>query len=140
MTIKDTDLAWAAGFFDGEGYVTIGRRNHKGYIGHYLRVGVNHVAPEPIVKLHELFGGKVEYTDKVVGNRKPRYRWILNTRAANEFLTTIKPYLINKIKEAELADTFQSSINPKNSKTLSEEVHVFREQLKQELMSMNRDS
>ena len=46
------EVAWAAGFFDGEGYVTIQygytkSPNGKRYHRHTLRIGINHVAPEP---------------------------------------------------------------------------------------------
>ena len=56
-------LAWAAGFFDGEGYVTIQERNSKVngkyYKSYYLRVGLKHVAPTPIYELQKLFGGTI---------------------------------------------------------------------------------
>ncbi len=137
MTIEEKDLAWAAGFFDGEGYITISRRNHRGYTGHYLRVGINHVAREPLDKFVELFGGKLEYTDKVVGNRKPRYRWIASTSRAAEVLVLLQPYIINKGREISLALQFQNSINPGNNQRLSEDVVLFRETIKQELMAQN---
>ena len=58
------DLAWAAGFFDGEGYVTIYKKvvkpkkeTHKEYINHRLRIGLNHVAPEPVYELSRILVG-----------------------------------------------------------------------------------
>ena len=82
---NEIDIAWSAGFFDGEGFITIGRRSGK-YRGHYLRVGVNHVAIGPLLKLQEIFGGKIQYEEKVKGNRKPRHRWIVNTVNAKNAL------------------------------------------------------
>ena len=49
------EVCWAAGFFDGEGYITIQERGHKDYVGFYLRIGVNHVAIEPLLELQRLF-------------------------------------------------------------------------------------
>ena len=52
------DLAWCAGFFDGEGFVTIQERKStvkdKIYRGYYLRIGVNHVAVEPLNELYKI--------------------------------------------------------------------------------------
>lgn len=51
--ITNEQLAWAAGFFDGEGYISIVARNNKvndkHYTHQYLRVGINHVDPRPFL-------------------------------------------------------------------------------------------
>lgn len=134
------DLAWAAGFFDGEGFVTIGRRNTKingkEYKGHYLRVGINHVAPEPIYEMHKLFGGKVQSGHKTQGNRKPRFRWIVSTRNAANVLKQLMPYLRNKNKAAELGLEFQATIVDKPYK-VDPGILLYREMLKHELVLCN---
>lgn len=134
--ISEVDLAWCAGFFDGEGYVTISRRNHKGYTGHYLRVGINHVAPEPLYKFVELFGGKLEYDDKCKGNRKPRYRWAKSTSSALSVLEQLEPYLLNKQNVVKIAREFQNTMT-KSTKKLSDEVIEFRESCKLQMMAVN---
>lgn len=136
------DLAWAAGFFDGEGYITIGRRNTKAksgvrYTGHYLRIGINHVAPEPLHEMQRIFGGKIEYSDKVIGNRKPRSRWTANTRQAAETLKQLMPYFRNKQRAAELGLEFQSTIASENGQSLSPATRLYRELLKEQLVLCN---
>jgi len=133
------ELSWAAGFFDGEGYVTIQRRIHpKGYIGHYLRVGINHVAPEPLIEMQRIFGGRIEKQnpESVSGNRHPRHRWTLSTSQAAEALKQMMPYFRNKQNVASLALDFQQTIQS-NKQKLSEEVYAKRELLKDQITKLN---
>lgn len=136
------ELAWCAGFFDGEGYVTIQRRQvkykDKIYQGHYLRIGINHVAPEPLLEMQRMFGGKIEKQnpDKVVGNRKPRHRWTLSTETAKTALIRMMPYFKNKNKAAELGLKLQETMQS-NKKTVSEDLLNYRDYLKQELQKLN---
>lgn len=133
------ELSWAAGFFDGEGYVTIQRRVHpKGYTGHYLRIGVNHVAPEPLLELQRIFGGKIEKQnpETVVGNRKVRSRWTLSTSSAAEALKQMMPYLKNKNKAASIGLDFQQTIQPTKQALLPEIVEK-RESFKIALQELN---
>jgi hypothetical protein len=108
------ETAWAAGFFDGEGYVNIQRRhqkyNGKSYRGHYLRIGINHVAPEPLVEMQRLFGGSIEKQslESVRGSRKPRHRWVTSSSNAKEALIRMLPYMKNKNKVAALGIDFQT--------------------------------
>lgn len=137
------NLAWAAGFFDGDGYVCIQRRkqtiNGKVYIGHYLRAGVNHVGLEPVRFCHKLFGGSLELQTKTQGNRKPRWQWCVNTKQAEKFLVQIMPYLHNKQRAAEIGLELQRTMLPNKTKWLgvSVEVRLLREMLRDELITLN---
>lgn len=132
------ELAWAAGFFDGEGYITISRRNTKGYTGHYLKVGINHVNPKPLIEIQRLLGGllKAQNPDKVIGNRKPRYSWSVSTSAAAEVLKQLMPYLNNKNEAAEIGLEFQKTVS-KDKKKTSQEITDLREELKAKLQLHN---
>ena len=129
--------AYAAGFFDGEGYCTIGRRNCNGYIGHYLRIGVNHVRRAPLDFMASLYGGSVRLDNNPTGNRKPRYVWCISTRKAQAALMQMRPYLVNKVEEAQLCIEFQNRINPGRSTSITEEEATIREAFKQRLMKLN---
>lgn len=135
---KAHDLAWAAGFFDGEGFVTIQRRSYRGYKSHYLRVGINHVNPEPLYKFQKLFGGTVraQNPDKVVGNRKQRHSWSTSCKKAKEALIQMAPYFVNKNEVASLGIDLQNSISGSTSPT-PEELYNYRESIKQEIMRLN---
>ena len=60
---KSHRLAWAAGFIDGDGHITVQNRTtkHKDkvYTGQYLRVGASQAALPPLEELQRLFGGSI---------------------------------------------------------------------------------
>jgi hypothetical protein len=132
------EISWAAGFFDGEGYINIQKRSHPKYLGYYLRIGINHVAVEPLLEMQRLFGGSIEKQDpaKVVGNRKPRHRWVTGTKNAANALKQMLPYMRNKNKVSGLALDFQSTIS-ENKQPLSQEIQNKREWLKTEITRLN---
>lgn len=135
------EISWAAGFFDGEGFVSIQKRKHvyktgKTYTGHYLRIGINHVAPEPLQEMQRLFGGTLSKSEKVVGNRKPRWRWQMNCSLAADALKRMLPYFKNKNKAAELGLELHNSMS-NSTKELKEELIIYRELLKEKLINLN---
>lgn len=132
------EVAWAAGFFDGEGYIVIQERSHLKYIGFYLRIGINHVAIEPLLEMKRLFGGSIEKQnpEKVVGNRKPRHRWTANTQNAADILKQLMPYLKNKNKVAEVALEFQQTIQ-QHKRKVPNEVQILRKLYKERLQYLN---
>jgi hypothetical protein len=133
---KSHEFAWAAGFFDGEGWVKIQKRGSKKYLGYYLRIGINHVDPAPLYKLQKLFGGSVRHDKKVNGNRKPRYVWTLSTKNAKEFLSALMPYLVNKREVASLGLEFQDTIGATGQK-VSEDTQLFRALLADRIKYLN---
>lgn len=132
------EISWAAGFFDGEGYINIQKRSHPFYIGYYLRIGINHVAPEPVMEMQRLFGGTLvkQKKESVTGNRKPRYKWVTGTANAANALKQMLPYMKNKNRVAALALDFQHTIGPRGKLT-SNEIQLFREKTKDEIQRLN---
>ena len=136
------EVAWAAGFFDGEGYITIQERNSKingiSYRGYYLRIGINHVALEPLLEMQRLFGGTIRLQKEasVVGNRKQRSTWCLSCNHAKEVLIRLMPYLKNKNKVAEIGITFQNTMGNHGQRTTPDQ-QDYRESLKILITSMN---
>jgi hypothetical protein len=94
--MNSTDLAYIAGWFDGEGYIII---NDHGS----LVVGASNTFLPVLQLLHLNFGGSV--VDKVrPQNTKPIYQWYLKANNnALSFLLQIAPYLNEKRPQAELA-------------------------------------
>jgi len=133
---KSHKLAWAAGFFDGDGYVTVQVRGGK-YKGHYIVAGVNHVGEAPIHELIKMFGGKFrkQNIEKVVGNRKQRIEWKLTCSSAKKFLTAILPYLVNKIEVVEKVLELQETMGTTNK--VSKETLELRDKLKKEVQYLN---
>ncbi len=138
------DVAWAAGFFDGEGFVTIQKRNTKAksgkrYESYYLRIGINHVAVEPLNEMFRIFGGTIrkQSAHSVVGNRHQRHSWQMSCSQAKEALITMMPYFRNKQKAAELGIELQNTMSDIKTKT-SEETNLYRAMLKDKLQTLNK--
>ena len=94
--LSPIDLAWAAGLFDGEGWVTV-RRDAT-----IVEVGISMTDVRPIEKIRTMFGGsKCPKHDR----RTPRhsiFSWQVTSSRANRFLCAIRPYLVLKSEVADL--------------------------------------
>jgi hypothetical protein len=100
------DLAYLAGFFDGEGCV---RAREDGHIG----VVVSQVGAVPLSRFQELFGGNVRELRRPAS---PLWRsvsqWALYGRRSINFLEAVLPYLTVKAEQARLAIQLQRLIPP----------------------------
>lgn len=136
------DLAWCAGFFDGEGFVTIQLRNSKvngkRYSGYYLRIGINHVAIEPLKEIQRVLGGTIrqQTAHTVVGNRKQRHSWQMGCQAAKSALIQMMPYFKNKQKVAELGIELQNTMGKHGQRT-TPELQLYRGMLKDKISILN---
>ena len=72
---RSHQLAWAAGFIDGDGFITIQNRsqmvNGKKYTGYYVRLGCCQASEVPLKELQRLFGGVIR--EKNAGPNKENY-------------------------------------------------------------------
>lgn len=104
-------LAWAAGFFDGEGCVLVSER--KSAVGHsssfQLYTTVTQQNPTALYKFKERFGGSVT-PDKTATKGYDRkhgdflcWRWKASSVEAFNFLKVIQPYTIAKAEQVVLA-------------------------------------
>ena len=97
---KQIELSYLAGFFDGEGSIFLAKNKPRGssvnYIYH-LVVSAGNKNYEVLKKLKDLFGGSIYKCSDV-------YKWGTTTRQAQLAAKTLKPYLIIKRKQAELAE------------------------------------
>ena len=91
--MNEVEVAWAAGFFEGEGTIALPSLQHA-------LVRVVQKSKEPLAKLQELFGGVVGVEKH---SERPYYRWQLNTRKALPFLEAIAPYIVTELRRKEIA-------------------------------------
>ncbi|MBM3118943.1 MAG: hypothetical protein FJ006_05225 [Chloroflexi bacterium] len=107
---KGARLAYLAGFFDGEGCVTVVKgKNHLGNIQYSLRVIVSNTN-EYVLKMYQFsFGGRIQKHK----HNKPKWRdcyfWQLSSTQAYTFLKCVYPYLTLKKSQADLAFEFQEN-------------------------------
>jgi hypothetical protein len=95
--LTDTQLAYLAGFFDGEGCICISKGT--------LSVAIAQVAPEMLYFIRAHYGGCIVTLHKSAKNPKwhDAEQWTAKTRGARMFLLDILPYLVIKKEEAEKA-------------------------------------
>lgn len=109
------ERAYAAGFFDGEGHITIAAKTVKGARGlcYTMRVGASQNNPRPLYWLQTRWGGSVNAVKRRTTAANTTYVWMCFTKQAAVFLRDVMPYLQVKRRRAQLALRFQSILfNP----------------------------
>lgn len=112
--MRPEELAYWAGFFDGEGHVELAHTNPSRYnrYGKYMfQVWLDQWTDSPDVYFSQLldtFGGRV-IAHKGVGNV---YRWYIGGEDGRRFLETLLPYLRDKKRTAELGIELQKRMQP----------------------------
>jgi len=101
-------LAWAAAWVDTEG--SIGMRADRSdplrtSARYRVRVDVSQVVSAPLLLLQQGFGGAVTGPHRHAsnGNGRPIYRYIVQDRKADALLRAVRPYLLVKAAQADLA-------------------------------------
>lgn len=107
MRVSEIDLAYIAGFFDGEGCVAIDLAKHAGINKQQLTVTIVNTYKPLIDELHSHYGGSIMESN----GRFIAYRLCWRSRKAARFLQDVLPYLKIKRAEAELALEFQAHIS-----------------------------
>jgi len=137
--MKDTDVVWAAGFFDGEGHVRISRPCPR-KARYSLAIIIGQVDPRPLSYLRALFGGAITSNGpRQRSTHAPAFRWILSGPSAGSFLRAVQPYLRVKDREAAVGIAFAESygIAPRNV-ALPQYLTDLRHDLHGQLAVLNR--
>ena len=102
-------LAWAAGFFDGEGCVIVEISKEKKCL-HGFRTSLHATVTQtslPCLKLFlEKFGGSIKTSEHRTPNGRRwavQYTWVVRNRLAADFLKAIQPYTIVKREQVDVA-------------------------------------
>jgi hypothetical protein len=108
--MKKTDAAWAAGIVDGEGCIVINRSAPNGTQRtrtYRLVIKVTMGHKPTIERLHTLFGiGSMQNHQPKSERMNASHSWICQARQSATVLKTIRPYLVTKADEADLAFKF----------------------------------
>ena len=105
MNKKTVELAYLAGFFDGEGTVFVTKGGTKGNF--VLQTSACNISPLPLISLQEAFGGSIMSMNRGKANWRPYYQWQTNSVKAEVALTALLPYLRVKAEQAKLALAFR---------------------------------
>lgn len=101
----ETDLAWAAGFVDGEGCIALiyHKRPIKDrfYECYALRISVTNTDMRCLERLKGMFGGSINgLRHKDRPNNKPCWTWYCTSANAERALRALLPYLFSKKEQA----------------------------------------
>lgn len=105
----DAEIAYLAGFFDGEGCVSIIHTPARGEHYYEVRVSANQVDPSPLYVMQRRFGGRLIPLATKPGLRQ-QYGWIVTGPRGRAALEAMLPFLIVKRTQAILAMQFQDGM------------------------------
>ena len=101
--VSEVEKAYAAGFFDGEGSVSIAKpRSRRGYA---VQLAIGQKDSRPLTWLQSIWGGSI----RSFGSNA--FLWETSSAGAGRFLTDIFPYLKVKQEVAALALEMQATKN-----------------------------
>lgn len=108
-------IAYAAGFFDGEGSIDIrysltSARRGKQYERFQLRVSVVQIMLAPLELL------KAKWAGSICRRANGVHNWAIQGPSAAQFLADILPFLIVKLDEAKIGLEFQKTITERGSR------------------------
>lgn len=123
----DAESAYLAGFFDGEGCVTLDE-DKRGYFKFALILDNTHLTP--LMLLREVFGGTIRTKVPDNPNHNVFYKWRIHDRKARRALGFMFPFLRIKRPHAELAFEYAETLCRRGgTDRLSEQQRVLRRHL-----------
>lgn len=130
---RSHSIAWAAGFFDGEGSVSIHAPQPKRGC-HNLHISISQKVQEPLLEVQRLFGGKIYIkSDK---GRAVGYQWNVGSVKAADMLRQMMPYLVHKNQVAALALDYQATMT-NSRKKVPDEIIEKRRLIREEIIRLN---
>lgn len=101
---RSEQIIWAAGFIDGEGSVIIAKGNGGRQPWLVLSAAQNSI--EPLLILQELWGGSITFCRARKETHSDHHLWCAKARKAQRALIEMRPFLIVKRRQADLAFDF----------------------------------
>lgn len=104
--IKDTDLAYAAGYCDGDGCFFIGKTHIEGRIRPRVNVIINSTHIDNMQWFQRTFGGTLITRKNSNPKAKPIHRYVLKGKDLEQF-KEIEPFLVEKLEEFRIFEAFR---------------------------------
>ena len=135
--LSDTDIAYMAGIFDGEGWVGINTSKPHGKHKsprYSLYMGVANTYIPVLEMFAEEFGGHIKLAS---GKNKPCYSWRTTSHKAAHVLKVLMPYLRIKKDQALVAIEYvEKHCDSDRTKVLTKRILADREFYKQKIVSL----
>jgi hypothetical protein len=135
------ELAYAAGIIDGEGSIGLAKTRRRGQAAPNWNVRLEVASTDwrLLSWLRNTFDlGAIGNVHSRAGWR-PCGRWTVHKRAAGEVIQAVRPYLVIKAEQADIALAFRASIEAKRSSlrlTLGQQLE--RDELRDRLRTLNQ--
>lgn len=132
------DLAWSAGFIDGDGMISFFRRRDRRQ-EFYVQVSATNTNLAPLEKLQLMFGGSICGMNKEKPGKKWKasWYWMVARGTAERVIDVLLPYLVAKHEQAMLAKKARQFVGKRwqrrSPETISE-LHC----IEQEFRKLNR--
>jgi len=139
--MSETDLIYIAGFFDGEGCITIDAWKSRKRQQFALRVRINNNDLEILTFIKNILGGSICIASRANEKHKTSYAWAVACCSASRVLQKLLPYLKHTKKQALLALEFQELIRKgkfRGEKRLTDEELQKRQEIKQKISYLNK--
>ena len=130
--LTPAELAWAAGFIDGEGSF----HGEK----HGLRLHAFNTHRKSVEKLQKLFGGPIKVktqNDETKKHWKTCYVWSVSTLQARDAIKAMLPYFVTKAEQASIALQLIQAFKRSPGPTKNPEIAVERDRLRKALKVAN---
>lgn len=121
------DLAWAAGFIDGDGMISMFRRNDRN-TDFFIKVTAVNTDIAPLEKLQLMFGGSICQMHKIGRGRnwKPSWQWSVSNKRAERVLDALIPFLVSKHARAALAQAARQLVSNRRLRRSAETISALR--------------
>lgn len=122
MNSAETELAWMAGFVDGEGYIGIYKHKEPRMAEGFLfktQFCVVNTNIDALKSFKEHFGGGIYPQAKRNPNHKQGYQWKVTNVRALLALERLLPYLRIKARQAQLVIEAQTIISARDNKNFT---------------------
>lgn len=103
--IKSTDLAYAAGYIDGDGCISIGKYKSENRIRFRHLIIINSTEIENLQWFQQIFGGSLTTKRKINSIHKPIHRYVIKGKNI-DLIKQIKPFLVEKFEEFHTFEKF----------------------------------
>lgn len=129
--LTETDKAWAAGLFDGEGCVWTRWPNRNNLISIEMRM----TCETTMSKWNSMFPGRFVAAHLSGPSKKSQWKWTLETNLAKSFLPQILPFLVTKKEVCGLAVKMIETQN--NGGRLTPFIRETRNQIAAQIKAIN---
>lgn len=126
---KQTNLSYLAGYIDGDGCFFISKVANKNRTSHKFpqAIIITSVNKEVLIWAKQLYGGSIATQYNVYNGHKPLHHYSLRKLRAIPLTNEIRPYLVEKMSEAEIFISFSTSKSIKSKEELISRMKILKD-------------